>query len=231
MSDELLKIVGFRQHKILILDDFLDNPEEVIAAACDLSPFEKAPQSTYYPGIRRYITSNMLGARPYVDTMREALLPIMAHFYGAKSIEVDEPSFSMVTNAPNELSQIQTVPHFDDLDENFFAILHYLSPSHKSGTSLYRHNETGIEKVTLLNRDTYINSLSKQLSQKPREQKYMLGSDELFTEIYNIEGVFNRVAIYQGAILHSGNITPDENLSHDPKKGRLTANIFVRISK
>lgn len=126
MSDDLLKIVGNEAHKVLILDDFLDNPEEVIAAACDLAPFGKAPQSTYYPGIRRYITSNMLGARPYVDTMREALLLIMAHFYGAKSIEVDEPSFSMVTNAPNELSQIQTVPHFDDLNENFlpFCIIY-----------------------------------------------------------------------------------------------------------
>ncbi len=231
MSDELLKIIGKGKHKILVLDDFLDNPEEVIAAACDIAPFELAPKTTYYPGIRKYILPNMIGARGYVDVISEALLPIMAHFYGAKSIEIDEPSFSMVTFKESELSQIQTVPHFDDLDENFFAILHYLSPVHNSGTSLYRHNETGIEKVNSQNRDQYIETLSKQLSAKMRPQKYMLGSDELFTEIYNIEGVFNRVAIYQGAILHSGNIAPDENLSSDPKSGRLTTNIFVRISK
>ena len=231
MSDELLKIVGDGKHKILVLDDFLDNPEEVIEAACDIAPFELAPKSTYYPGIRKYILPNMVGARAYVDVIGEALLPIMAHFYGAKSIEIDEPSFSMVTYKKSELSQIQTVPHFDDLDENFFAILHYLSPSHNSGTSLYRHKETGIEKITLQNRDKYIETLSRQLSQKSRPQKYMLGSDELFQEIYNIEGKFNRIAIYQGSILHSGNIAPNENLSSNPKEGRLTANIFVRIKR
>ena len=34
--------------------------------------------------------------------------------------------------------------------------------------------------------------------------------------------------LYRGALLHSGIIPPDAVLSSDPRKGRLTANLFGR---
>jgi hypothetical protein len=43
-----------------------------------------------------------------------------------------------------------------------------------------------------------------------------------------VEGIVDRIVIYQGSLLHSGIIPPGMNFSADPREGRLTANIFVR---
>ena len=39
--------------------------------------------------------------------------------------------------------------------------------------------------------------------------------------------VFNRLVVYRSHMLHSGRIPPGAELSDDPRRGRLTANIFV----
>jgi hypothetical protein len=57
---------------------------------------------------------------------------------------------------------------------------------------------------------------------------YIRGSDALFEQIDAIEAVPDRLLIYQGSLLHSGIIPKGMTLSADPRKGRLTANVFVR---
>jgi len=46
-----------------------------------------------------------------------------------------------------------------------------------------------------------------------------------------VAGTADRLAIYQGCLLHSGIIPPDMDFSDDPRRGRLTANIFIKGHK
>ena len=57
---------------------------------------------------------------------------------------------------------------------------------------------------------------------------YIHGSNQHYEQIGQIEGVRDRLAIYRGAMLHSGIIPPDMTFSNDPRAGRLTANIFIK---
>lgn len=231
MTSDILNIVGNGANKVLIFDDFMLEPQKVIKAACELSPFPHAPKEVYYPGLRLTILPEMSDAASYIGAIYNSILPIMSHFHGAKSMEIVDCNFSMVTDRPEELHLYQTAPHFDSLDENHFAILHYLSPNHNSGTSIYRHNSTGFEQINNNNIDTFMQKYNEELYNSHREKKYMNGSDEFYTEIFRVDGKFNRLAIYQGSLLHSGNIYENENLSSDPLVGRLTSNIFIRIKK
>ena len=62
------------------------------------------------------------------------------------------------------------------------------------------YKRQGIEKVNAQIVDDFYAKMIDDLQKKPREAKYMNGSDDLFTEIFRIYGKFNRVAIYPSNI-------------------------------
>ena len=66
------------------------------------------------------------------------------------------------------------------------------------------------------------------MSRKPRRSGYIVGSDEFFEQVAAVEAVPDRLLIYQGGLLHSGIIPPEMSFSADPRRGRLTANLFIR---
>ena len=138
-----------------------------------------------------------------------------------------EASFSMITVAPEYLSANQRVPHFDDTDPNYLALLHYLGPKPGTGTAFYRHRATGIERVTAENVQALITIL--KLERPSWTGTGFIGqSDDFFEQIGQVDSVPDRLVIYQGGLLHSSLIAPDQNLSDDPLTGRLTTNIFIR---
>ena len=48
-------------------------------------------------------------------------------------------------------------------------------------------------------------------------------------QIDHVVGVADRIVIYRGGLLHCSMIPTDMPLSDDPRLGRLTANLFIRI--
>ena len=57
--------------------------------------------------------------------------------------------------------------------------------------------------------------------------RYCRGSDAHFELIHQVDYRPDRLLIYPGNLLHSGLIEPDRDLSADPARGRLTANLFL----
>ena len=138
----------------------------------------------------------------------------------------------MVTHKPDTLVLQQRMPHVDNTEPYCFAILHYLSPEPQGGTSLYRHKSTGYEMITKDRLDPYLRTLESEIRRDgPPPMAYLYGSSPHFEEIASIEGRFNRLAVYNCAVLHSGQIAPDFVFSDDPLKGRLTTNIFINGAK
>lgn len=216
--------VGEGQHPVVIVDDATGDPGAIVDLAAALAPFP--PLANYYPGVRRVLGGADTAAMAYVEALLEALAPFLGGGFDLDRFDLIEASFSLVTTPPHALAPPQRAPHFDAADADYLAILHYLTPT--AGTAFYRQRSTGIEAVTPSYEARFI---AHAKGESAGLQGYTAGSNAAFEEIGRVEGLADRVVIYQGRVLHSGIIGPDERLSTDPRQGRLTANLFVQARR
>ncbi|QDX27273.1 hypothetical protein FPZ54_15515 [Sphingomonas suaedae] len=209
---------------VVVVDGISGDPESATDIAAALAPFPVS--NTYYPGVRRILTAQDRDAVAYVDRLLEASAPFIAGAFDTGAFDLTEASFSIVTTPAAALNLPQRIPHFDSTDPAYLAILHYLSDAPGSGTAFYRQRATGIEVVSEENRPGFIaaaRAASVDLS------GYLNASNAHFEQIGRVDAVRDRIVIYPSNLLHSGIIPADLPLDADPRRGRLTANIFVRI--
>lgn len=225
MKPELLTL-GQSQSRVVVIDDFSGHADGIRALAKALAPFP-AEATTYYPGLRRLITPADAAAYTYVERTLEACASFIGGAFDFDGFDLEEASFSMVTTPPDRLEPAQRAPHFDEADQNYLAVLHYLSDTPNTGTAFYRHIATGIERVTEGNRDAYI-AVARAEAERVPSNGYIFGSNPFFEQIGFVAAVPDRLVIYQGSLLHSGIIPRTMTLSDDPLTGRLTGNMFVR---
>lgn len=217
-----------RETRILVVDDFMDEAHLLRAQAMAMAPFEPEAE-TYYPGLRRIITDSDSATRQHVYEAMTALAPLMQKAFGLSQLTATEATFCLVTKRPEDLAMVQHVPHIDRLDPKFFAFLHFLSPKPQGGTSFYRHRATGYERIDESRVAGYELARARELAALgPPPVGFISESTDLFERTGFFEGLYNRLLIYQGSILHSGFIPPDFAYADDPETGRLTFNIFVQ---
>jgi len=219
--------MGEEQTPVAIVDDFMPRPRQAVDMAAGLAPFPPIDQN-YYPGQRRLIRRDE-PAHAYTASVCQALAQVMHQVFGVARFHVKEASFSIVTLRPHDTQLIQRVPHFDTLDAGDFAILHYLTDPPQGGTGFYRHRRTGYERLSPARYGPYLAALDQDLAEYgPPAPAYITRSSPAFEQIGRCEGLFNRVVIYRGALLHCAEIGRDFAFDADPRKGRLTGNIFIR---
>ena len=223
-----LRRVGSMQSPVVVIDEFSGAAEEVASIADSLAPFPPVGNANYYPGLRRFIGRGDAEANAYVERLCERAAQFIAGAFDVDGFDLLEASFSMVTAKPTELRAAQRAPHFDSTDQKYLALLHYLRVPEGSGTAFYRQRSTGIERVTEANIAKFMTTADAQAAMLPWDSGYIAGSDQFYEQIGAVEGVKDRLIIYQGSLLHSGIIPQGMNFSADPREGRLTANIFVR---
>lgn len=221
-----LQRVGTSQSPVVVVDEFSGNVEEVARLADSLAPFPPV-QGNYYPGVRRMIAERDRAAYAYVLKTCEEAAPFIGGAFNVTDFRLSEASFSLVTTPPDRLHVTQRVPHFDSSDQNLLALLHYLRVPPGSGTAFYRQISTGIERITSENCARFLAAAEIEAETLDPQSGYIDGSNQLFEEIGRVEAVPDRLIIYHGSLLHSGIIPADMLLSPDPRKGRLTANLFV----
>lgn len=203
---------------MLCIDEFSLDPMGLVALAAAATFIDVGSR---YPGVRAPAPAE------YVEAMLDALSPtIEAHFGAAPEDEVDLCAFSMVTTAPAALRAIQRIPHFDGPEPRRIAYLHYLCGSEQGGTSFYRHRATGLERITPERTQEYRDGVVAELKTAPPVQDYVLDDTRFFEKLHSVEAVFNRLIVYPGNALHSGDIGARTVLSEDPRHGRLTINGF-----
>lgn len=218
--------VGTEGQKILVIDNLMINPQLVIDFAVEKAGFYLyKKEGNFYPGIR------LPPPKGYYDCLMDAIRPILNAEYdiaqNAKTIKA-ECSISLVTLKPEELSKMQSLPHFDSVNQNQFALLHYLCSEKHGGTAFYRNNLTGYETVTRERFEHYTSSFVEDIQKNgPPKQEYIVDTNERFTKIGSVNVKYNRLIIYRSCLLHSGLIDPAISVDPNPLTGRLTANAFV----
>ena len=217
--------VGRSREPLIVVACAADDLAELVDAASALAPFP--PSGNYYPGLRQPITREMAAHRP-VAALLDSVAPLIFDCFDCTGFESVDPSFSMVTLDPGELSAAQRVPHFDSPDPDYLAMLLYLSDTPGTGTAFFRQRATGIERVDPHNIALFLAAAQVTAGER---HGYAGGSDDEYEQIGAVAAQPGRVAIYRGGLLHSGIIPASMRFSSDPRVGRLTLNLFLRVSR
>jgi hypothetical protein len=214
--------VGAERLPVLVVDNFLNNPEILVEYAAQHCSFEGV-SDTFYPGTRAK-------APPiYSFAVRAFLGEAIGTAFGLGNSGVtgELSHFSLVTTPPEKLSLLQRMPHFDNPNPKQLAVLHYLCGPGDGGTSFYRHRRTGFEFIDESRSGTYAAAVKADLAALgPPPLKYICGDDAMFQRTAGFDAAFNRLLVYRSIDLHSADIRPGFGFDAGPRSGRLTANTF-----
>lgn len=214
---------GESAEPVAVIDDYVRDPAALRAQALKAN---YAPAGHHYPGDRARAPAVYLEERG--DLLRQVLTEIFAMQAGARVVEC---SYSIVTVPPDKLTPIQRMPHFDGVEPNRIAVLHYLSGPEFGGTSFYRHRATGFETVTAARYEAYSMALREDVRRHGLPPaRYHSGTSEMFELTGTIDAAFNRLVIYRGNRLHSGNILRPHAVGPAPGEARLSINTFLWLN-
>lgn len=219
-----LRHLGRELEPLLILDGVMQRPEALIDYAATQVDFRPAwTASGGFPGLRAPAPLD------YVNLLVRSLSPAVEKAFGLSGVKLAraECNFSLVTLAPEALTPLQRVPHADTDDPLQFAFLHYLCDPRLGGTAFYRHRATGFETLRPERMAAFTAARDAELAAAPPAEAYIVSDSPHYERIGAADAAFDRVIVYRSRTLHSGLIAPGAPLSEDPRRGRLTANIFV----
>lgn len=210
---------GTEREPVVVIDGFAPQPERFIDDAGFLA-FQ--PIGPHYPGIRAVVAPAML------RDLLAGLQPVVVEVFGVPGFEVIDAFYSLVTTPPSALAPIQRLPHFDGVERERLALLHFLARDERSGTAFYRHRSTGFETVSAERLPAYRAALDADIKRHGMPAPAYIGGDTaLFEQIALHRGRFNRAILYRSNTLHCAAIPDDMAFVADPARGRLTVNTFL----
>ncbi len=215
--------IGAEGAPLLVIDNVVAAPEKLVNKATR-SHF--SAQGAYFPGVR---TRAPASYEYFLDAL---LRPLVREHFGMEPGRFQFPMchYSLVTTPPERLAFLQRVPHIDSVAGNGLATVHYLFRGDWGGTAFYRHRSTGYEYVDEARREAYFARLEQEShGADAPEAGYIAGDTPLFEQIGQVDGVYNRMAVYRRNSLHSGSINGDRVPPADPLNGRLSINSFIDV--
>ena len=214
--------IGEERQPVVMIDDFSPDPDGLLAQARAATYHQGG---RHYPGMRAKLSADYLSERD--DLLHEIFCDVFHMQVGATA---EECSFSAVTTPPDRLTPIQRLPHFDGAVLGRLAMLHYLCGPEQGGTSFYRHVSTGFETITEDRLEDYDAALRREVSQEGLPSaEYFSGTGGRFQRIGSVKARFNRLVIYRGVLLHSGDILKSDEIGRPGFSPRLTVNTFFQI--
>lgn len=218
-------IIGRESTPILVLDEVkgFTGALQQSAARSSFQP----DGATMYPGLRAKMPREpALAILQGVYRQLYALYQIPSHL----RLRPLQAYFSLVTKSPNELDALQRIPHFDTSNPYFFALLLYLNPGPHGATGFFRHRPTGYERIGEARVESYFDAADRYIATRGApEQAYCTQSSGHYELYHQIDYRQHRLAIYPGNLLHSILVDAEHDIDHDPRTGRLTANIFFEF--
>jgi len=214
---------GEDKSPILIVDNFLANAEQLIDHAAEQ---RYGDAGRYYPGMRVKVPEEYLYL--LADDLKDRVFDCFQ--LAGDRLRYSANHYSIVTTPPEKLNLLQRIPHFDALDSDGLAMIHYLFKKPLGGTAFYRHRKTGFEYIDESRKVEYFQSLESENDGSNMPGAAYINSDTpLFEQTARQEGIFNRVLIYRRNTLHSGCIAPDFVPDSNPRTGRLTVTCFIDV--
>ena len=221
---ETVERIGREAQPVVVIDHATGTPDRLIDYAATRSRFAPAGSvGQGYPGL--------LGPAPtdYINALVQRMLPLIAAHFGTGPVAPERArgNFSLVTVAPNDLTPDQSVPHVDTVDPLQFACVHYLCDAEHGGTGFFRQRATGFETIDAARLPQYRTALGADLADLP--PAYPSARDYgAFELIHACEAARDRLILYRASALHSGLISVVTTHAANPRRGRLTGNVFLQ---
>jgi hypothetical protein len=215
--------IGRSGEPVIVVDGVLANPSELVEAAAQGRYRPADGPRGGYPGIRAPTP------RDYEDGLLRLADPLIRATFGLPQIRLTrlDGSFSLVTRPAGSLHPLQRLPHVDTSSPLRFALLHYLCGPPFGGTAFFRQDRTGLEQVGPADFAAYSAARHEQLARLAPSSGYPGTDTPGYTRTALFEARMDRLIVYRSFSLHSGIIAPESPLSDDPRRGRLTANLFL----
>ena len=215
-----IELIGEERQPVIVIDDFVADPAALRAKAEALT---YQPMGRHYPGLRAEV------AEADVAQYLAPVADLIARTFGfARGLDVVSAGYSIVTTHPSALTPIQRLPHFDGLEGERIALLHYLGGADQGGTAFYRHRGTGFETISAQRHAVYDAALHSDVAHHGMPPPaYISGDTEIYQQIARFEAKPNRALIYRGHTLHCADLPAGLDLSPDPARARLTVNTFL----
>jgi hypothetical protein len=208
----------------IVIDDALVDPEGLVRFAGDQSNAFQSVDFNAYPGV-------LLPAPAAISlALNEFFIQhVRRHFDARRSLRMHS-RFALVTLPPRALKPFQQVCHRDsqglDARESIQAsVLYLFKDENFGGTSFYEPAVSTAEAEQLFH-DASTLSPNEFAAKYAIPPGYIHESNPYFRQIGSVAAKWNRMILYDGSMLHSGDITAPEKLSADPLAGRLTLNGF-----
>jgi hypothetical protein len=223
-------VVRFDQrHFCLVIDDALLEPEQQLQYASTHRQEFRPVDFNAYPGV--YLMAPAALARELYDLFQWRL---RRHFDARRSVDM-HCRFSMVTLAPQALRPIQWLCHRDDVRlpprlSMQASVLYLFHNPQLGGTSFFAPVRPAAETDALFED-------AGRLTPDAFAHKYRMGYgymrefNDYFHLLGNSPARWNRLIVYDGGMLHTGDIGAPELLSEDPLAGRLTLNGFFTSTR
>jgi hypothetical protein len=219
-------------HHCVIVDDFLQNPRELVEFAAHNS-VQFSTAKSHYPGVFVDINDDAM-----TDIYRFIRSKMTKHFPFLRGNLKLSTFLSIVTFRPDELSALQRMCHTDPAPDpgraTYAALLYLFENEDLGGTSFFNYwkKHELLKEVEAMDReepDKAHEFLLKNFPTFRKRAKYMTESNEIAELLCTIPARFNRMIFYSGRIPHNAAITAPELLSKDCRKGRLTLNVFADV--
>lgn len=207
-----------------VVDDVLADPDALVQLAAERRGRFSPVNFSAYPGI--YLEMPAPVALRLNDFFAQHL---RREFDSRRTLRV-ECRLSMVTLPPQALRPFQSICHADgqkiDATQSIQAsVLYLFKDTSLGGTSFYEAARSAAETAELF-RDSLTLPAPAFTQKYGIAQRYLCDSNEWFTHVGRVAAKWNRMVVYDGSMLHSGDIFASERLSEDPRLGRLTLNGF-----
>ena len=215
-----IQTIGREQNRIAFVHDVFDDPDRVISRA---ESAEYVSKSKAYPGVRSPVDKDIAAL------VKSAIAAAASQLLAAEIRELaGGVHYSIVTQRPFDRRGIVQKPHFDDSKGFLMAAVLYLNRGPHGGTGFFRHRGTGFERITSDRKPFYDTVVKIEQARLARLEKTPPGSDHpCYDRIATADPVFNRMVVYPGGNLHSGDIHRFAPTPVDARSGRLTINAFL----
>lgn len=217
----------------VIVDNFLQNPDEIVEFACRHAGEFSMPERGY-PGLLLDIKDDAM--TEVYRFIRFEMSKLFAFLKGGMKLSAN---LSMATMQPHQLSNLQRICHVDPRDRmdrfNYAALVYLFKNEELGGTGFYRWKDRKLmEQATAAELDDPAKGLAflqEHFATFREPACYMTESNEIAELVASVPARFNRLIFYSGDLPHSASIASPELLAMDFSQGRLTLNCFANIRR
>jgi Family of unknown function (DUF6445) len=208
----------------VIIDDALLQPQALVDLAEQHRAAFAAPTGNAFPGPELPLPPTVVDF--FVDQFAEHAAVCL----GAGPVVSATGRLSMVTLSPSQLMPLQRLCHRDRLTSNpahkvVAGVLYLFQDERLGGTVLFRPREpvqrlqARMDRWAAMDREAFERDTGWPAA-------YFTTSNEVFEQVAVIPPRWNRLTYYDGGQFHGGHIEHPELLCDDPRRGRLTINLF-----